>query len=170
MNVISAKTAMRALGIKAQQITDNPLMTSAEKLTELKAMGVDLKRHQATIAMHEQSSRLMSGGSALGSDEGMAFGSQSFASSLKSARIPRLELTEEVTKALFDAATSKQSLRIETKATTCVVSPSGCSTTSQPHRWPGRASSSSSTSPRPAWQRLSPAVAQSPPSSRTFRP
>jgi HK97 family phage major capsid protein len=117
-NVIFAKTAMRALGVKAQQITDNPLMTNTEKLAELKAMGVELKRHQATIATHDQASRLMSGGSSLGSDEGMAFGSQSFASSLKTGRIPRLNLTEEVTKALYGAVTSKQGLRIETKTTT----------------------------------------------------
>jgi HK97 family phage major capsid protein len=58
----------------------------------------------------------MSGGSSLTGNEGLAFGSRSFASTLKSGRVPRLVLSEETTKALFDAATTKQAMRIETKA------------------------------------------------------
>lgn len=55
----------------------------------------------------------MSGGSALGSDEGFSFGQRSM-----SARAPRLTLTEAETRAMFNAATTKQTLRlnVETKA------------------------------------------------------
>ena len=117
-NVIFAKNAMRSLAAKAQETVANPNLTNAQKKNILDKIDVDLKAHSQTITVHDQASRLMSGGSSLGSNEGMAFGSQSFASSLKSARIPRLNLTEDVTKALYGAVTSKQSLRIETKATT----------------------------------------------------
>jgi len=117
-NVIHAKNAMRSLAAKAQETVANPNLTFAQKKTVLDQIDVDLKAHSQTITVHEQAQRLMAGGSSLNGDEGLAYGSRSYASSLKSARIPRLDLTEEVTKALYGAVTSKQSLRIETKATT----------------------------------------------------
>ena len=115
-NIIEAKTAMRDLGVKAMNVRDNPLMSNVEKLAELKTIGVALERHKATIDIAQQAGRLMSGGSSLNGDEGMAFGSKSFASTLKTGRAPRLTLGEAETKALFQAASTKSTMRIETKA------------------------------------------------------
>ena len=110
-SIIEAKNGMRTLAVKAQATVSNPHLTNAQKKTVLDQIDVDLKAFSQTITVHEQASRLMSGGSSLGSNEGM-----SFASSLKTGRVPRLALGEEETKALFHAATTKQAMRIETKA------------------------------------------------------
>lgn len=115
-SAIFAKAQMRSLAAKAAETVSNPNLTNAQKKTVLDQIDVDLKAHSQTITVHDQASRLMSGGSSLGSDEGMAFGSRSFASSLKSGRVPRLVIGEEETKALFNAANTKQAMRIETKA------------------------------------------------------
>jgi HK97 family phage major capsid protein len=64
MNLIEAKSAMRDLGTKAQEVVDDATLTGAEKMTRLEAYHVDLKAAQDVVAVHESASRLMVGGEA----------------------------------------------------------------------------------------------------------
>lgn len=112
-SVLFAKNAMRDLATKAAETVNNPRLSNAQKKSILDKIEVDIKEHAQTINIHESAGRLMVGGSALGSNEGFIFGQRS-----TSARAPRLTLTEADTRAMFDAATTKQTLRlnVETKA------------------------------------------------------
>ena len=64
MNLIEAKSAMRDLGTKAQEVVDDGTLTGAEKMLRLEAYHVDLKAAQDVVAVHESASRLMAGGEA----------------------------------------------------------------------------------------------------------
>ena len=105
-SVIEAKTAMRGLATKAAATVANPNLTNAAKKNILDQIDVDLKAHSQTITVHEQASRLMSGGSSLGSSEGMAFGSDLFAKGV-TGRAPSLLLDPEQQMALFKAVGDK---------------------------------------------------------------
>ena len=60
--VLEAKTAMRQLATKAQEVVSNADLTQAEKKTALDAIEADIKGHAETISLHEQANRLMAGG------------------------------------------------------------------------------------------------------------
>lgn len=60
--VLEAKTAMRSLAAKAQQVVQNADLTQAEKKTTLDAIEADIKGYAETISLHEQANRLMQGG------------------------------------------------------------------------------------------------------------
>lgn len=66
--VLEAKTAMRQLATKAQEVVVDDTLTQAEKKTNLDKIEADIKSHADTIALHEQAQRLVSGGDA--ADEG----------------------------------------------------------------------------------------------------
>jgi HK97 family phage major capsid protein len=60
--VLEAKTAMRQLATKAQEVVANADLTQAEKKTTLDAIEADIKGYAETISLHEQANRLMAGG------------------------------------------------------------------------------------------------------------
>lgn len=60
--VLEAKTAMRQLATKAQEVVANRDLTQAEKKTTLDAIEADIKGYAETISLHEQANRLMAGG------------------------------------------------------------------------------------------------------------
>lgn len=62
--VLEAKTAMRQLATKAQEVVGNADLTQAEKKTTLDAIEADIKGYAETISLHEQANRLMVGGEA----------------------------------------------------------------------------------------------------------
>lgn len=62
--VLEAKTAMRQLATKAQEVVSNADLTQAEKKTTLDAIEADIKGYAETISLHEQANRLMAGGEA----------------------------------------------------------------------------------------------------------
>jgi HK97 family phage major capsid protein len=62
--VLEAKTAMRQLAKKADEVVKNADLTQAEKKEALDKLEADLKVHSETITLHEQANRLMSGGEA----------------------------------------------------------------------------------------------------------
>ena len=79
MNLIEAKSAMRDLGTKAQEVVDDGTLTGAEKMLRLEAYHVDLKAAQDIVAVHESASRLMAGGEAAPEAETGAVETRSFA-------------------------------------------------------------------------------------------
>jgi HK97 family phage major capsid protein len=62
--IIEAKTAMRQLAAKAQEVVANADLTAAEKKTALDAIEADIKTHSDTIALHERAQRFIAGGEA----------------------------------------------------------------------------------------------------------
>lgn len=62
--VLEAKTAMRNLALKAQEIVTDDGLTQAEKKTTLDAIETDIKGYAETIRLHEQAQRLIAGGEA----------------------------------------------------------------------------------------------------------
>jgi len=62
--VLEAKTAMRQLATKAQEVVTDASLTQAEKQESLDRIEADIKSHAATISMHEQAQRLVAGGEA----------------------------------------------------------------------------------------------------------
>lgn len=60
--LLEAKTAMRQLAKKAQEIVVDDTLTQAEKKTAIDQIEVDIKGHSETIALHEKAQRLISGG------------------------------------------------------------------------------------------------------------
>ena len=62
--VLEAKTAMRQLATKAQEVVTDASMTQAEKQTRLDQIETDIKSYATTIAQREQASRLAVGGEA----------------------------------------------------------------------------------------------------------
>lgn len=74
--VLEAKTAMRQLATKAQEVVANADLTQAEKKTALDKLEADIKTHAETISLHEQANRLIQGGEsapdAKGADEDRA--------------------------------------------------------------------------------------------------
>jgi len=62
--VLEAKTAMRQLATKAQEVVTDASMTQAEKQTRLDQIEADIKSYATTINQHEQAARLAVGGEA----------------------------------------------------------------------------------------------------------
>jgi HK97 family phage major capsid protein len=62
--VLEAKTAMRQLATKAQEVVVDASLTQAEKQESLDKIEADIKSHAATISMHAQAQRLVAGGEA----------------------------------------------------------------------------------------------------------
>ena len=62
--VLEAKTAMRQLATKAQEVVTNADLTQAEKKTALDKIEADIKTHAETVSLHEQANRLIEGGEA----------------------------------------------------------------------------------------------------------
>jgi HK97 family phage major capsid protein len=60
--VLEAKTAMRQLATKAQEVVTNGDLTQAEKKTALDKIEADIKTHAETVSLHEQANRLIEGG------------------------------------------------------------------------------------------------------------
>lgn len=60
--MLEAKTAMRQLAKKADEVVKDADLTNAEKKTSLDAIEADLKTHSDVISMHEQAQRLIAGG------------------------------------------------------------------------------------------------------------
>jgi hypothetical protein len=60
--IIGAKTAMRELAAKAQQVVTDQTLTQAEQKTALDKIEADIKTHADTIQLHEQAQRLVAGG------------------------------------------------------------------------------------------------------------
>ena len=61
--VLEARTAMRQLATKAQEVVVNGDLTNAEKKTSLDIIEADIKAHADTIVMHERAHRMLAGGS-----------------------------------------------------------------------------------------------------------
>lgn len=61
--VLEARTAMRQLATKAQEVVVNGDLTNAEKKTSLDIIEADIKAHADTIDMHERAHRMLAGGS-----------------------------------------------------------------------------------------------------------
>jgi len=115
MSVIYAKNAMRSLAAKAQETVSNPNLTNAQKKTVLDKIDVDIKAHSQTIAVHDQASRLMVGGSSIDNREESTFGLGT-----KGLRMaPSMRLNEDELHHLYEAARTKSSYRLDisTKAT-----------------------------------------------------
>lgn len=62
--VIEAKTAMRQLAKKADEVVKDANLTQAEKKTYLDNIEADIKTHSETISLHERAQRLVAGGEA----------------------------------------------------------------------------------------------------------
>ncbi|MGZ4530736.1 MAG: phage major capsid protein [Mycobacteriaceae bacterium] len=62
--VLEAKTAMRQLATKAQEVVTDAALTQAEKKNSLDKIEADIKGYAETISLHEQAQRLMEGGEA----------------------------------------------------------------------------------------------------------
>lgn len=62
--VIEAKTAMRELAKKAQEVVKDHGLTQAEQKTALDKIEADIKSHAETISLHEQAQRLIAGSDA----------------------------------------------------------------------------------------------------------
>ncbi|HET8768681.1 MAG TPA: phage major capsid protein [Pedococcus sp.] len=60
--VLEAKTAMRQLATKAQEVVTNGDLTQAEKKTALDKIEADIKTYAETVSLHEQANRLIEGG------------------------------------------------------------------------------------------------------------
>jgi len=60
--VLEAKTAMRQLATKAQEVATAADLTNSEKKTALDKIEADIKGHAETISLHEQAQRLTAGG------------------------------------------------------------------------------------------------------------
>jgi HK97 family phage major capsid protein len=79
--ILEAKTAMRSLATKAQEVVKDANLTPAEKQTALDNIEADLKSHSDTISLHEQANRLIGGAEAAPderSDAGEREGQKSF--------------------------------------------------------------------------------------------
>jgi hypothetical protein len=109
---IEAKTAMRALATKSAETVLNKSLTNAQKKTILDQVGVELKQHQATIAIHENAQRLMVGGESLGNGFAAAAAS---GRALKGLATPSLSLSPEEQSNIYMAAKSGQNLTISLK-------------------------------------------------------
>ncbi len=59
--VLEAKTAMRSLAAKAQEVVKSDDLTNAEKKTALDSIEADLKSHAETVDLHEKAGRMLSG-------------------------------------------------------------------------------------------------------------
>jgi HK97 family phage major capsid protein len=59
---LEAKTAMRQLASKAQEVVNDASLTNAEKKNALDKIDADIKGHAETISLHEQAQRLTAGG------------------------------------------------------------------------------------------------------------
>lgn len=68
--LLEAKTAMRQLATRAQEIIANDDLTQAEKKTAIDQIEVDIKGHADTIALHERTQRLISGADAAPDERG----------------------------------------------------------------------------------------------------
>ena len=62
--VLEAKTAMRQLATKAQEVVKDASMTQAEKKTSLDKIEADIKGYAETVSLHEQAARLVGGADA----------------------------------------------------------------------------------------------------------
>jgi len=62
--VLEAKTAMRQLASKAQEVATATDLTNSEKKSALDKIEADIKGHSETISLHEQAQRLVAGGDA----------------------------------------------------------------------------------------------------------
>ena len=62
--VLEAKTAMRQLASKAQEVATATDLTNFEKKSALDKIEADIKGHSETISLHEQAQRLVAGGDA----------------------------------------------------------------------------------------------------------
>jgi HK97 family phage major capsid protein len=60
--IIEAKSAIRRLATKGQDIAADATLTMAEKKTALEAIAADVKSFQDVVSLHEQANRLMEGG------------------------------------------------------------------------------------------------------------
>lgn len=109
---IAAKSAMRSLAAKAAETVNNPYLTNTQKKSALDQIEAAMQSHVQTLGAHADAGRLISGASSAWSTEDQGAGWKS------TGRAPRLRLNEEQTRAMFDAATTKQTLRlnVETKA------------------------------------------------------
>ena len=59
--VLEAKTAMRQLAKKADEVVKDASLTNAEKKESLDRIEADIKSHADTISLHEQANRLVGG-------------------------------------------------------------------------------------------------------------
>jgi HK97 family phage major capsid protein len=114
LNIYEAKSALADLTLKATAIRSDTRMNDATKIAKLEGLAVEQRRHQETLNLHAKSNALMIGGESLNSNLGEynVFG-RPLAGAQK--RAPRLSLDEDQLFGMFQAAKTKQSLRIETK-------------------------------------------------------
>jgi HK97 family phage major capsid protein len=64
MSVLESKTAMKQLAQKASDVIKDVTLTQAEKQANLDNIEAEIKGHAATISMHEQAERMISGADA----------------------------------------------------------------------------------------------------------
>lgn len=136
---IEARTAMRHLVKKAQEVAADPRLTSAQKSATLDKIEADIKSHSQTFALHNQALWLATGAESregAGMFDDVVVRRRNLAAGLASQgylpiSAPQIDIAPEVAKELHEAAVSHKSLSIVTKATGCRpsqrdVSPPGC--------------------------------------------
>lgn len=110
MNTIEARRILREAGEQAATIVANKSFSNPAKKGMLDALTLDVKRAEDALNIHAEARNLIGGGNS--SD----LSAPGFKSAATLGRAPRLDLSEADLKSLHEAAVTKQSLRIETKA------------------------------------------------------
>jgi HK97 family phage major capsid protein len=87
--IVEAKSAMRRLATKAQEVVNDDSVTMAEKKTVLENIQTEIKSYEETISLHEKANRLMDGGEAV------------------DAEVSRENMTKSVGSAIIDSAAFK---------------------------------------------------------------
>lgn len=110
-NVIEARTAIRELSRKAQEVADNKSFSAKQKLAMLDTMSAELKTHQDVIATSDRAKSLIGGADSMGSSlDFSGFAAKS------TGGAPKLSLSMGDLQALHQAAVTKQNYRVTTKA------------------------------------------------------
>lgn len=107
MNPTAIKAAMKKLADDAQEIVATKSLSTPAKRSELKRIEAEMKAYSDEINVQHQASMLGgAGGSIFGGDGVTTFGTKSYGG-------PSLTLADPQLKALHQAATSKQALKVE---------------------------------------------------------
>jgi len=111
MNVIEARTQMRAAAVKAQVTVDNKSMSNAQKKSILDGIDVDIKEAKAALGIHAQAQQLMGGGESMqsglyGSGLGFDLGAP------RVGMAPGLLPSEDQLRGLHEAVLSHKSFKV----------------------------------------------------------
>lgn len=109
-SLIEARNHLARIATEAQAVTSNKSLSSAVQMKRLDALAAEQAEHIATVEIHKRANTL-TGGSSLDSSEDSSFGRKSFSGA------PKLNLSLADIKSFHQAAVSRQSYRVESKAT-----------------------------------------------------